>query len=75
VYAERSVPRFVAKFILWSVMTQFERDIWIWSQKKFLNKPMVVKGDGNIVGFRRWFSQFYSASSGKQTTVDQAMDW
>ena len=34
-------------------------DIPIWQDKVYLERPLLVKGDGNIAEFRRWYSQFY----------------
>jgi len=60
VYAQKSVPRAFAKFVLHSLIIQFERDIPIWNNKAFLPNPLVVKQDGAIPQFRRWYRQFYS---------------
>ncbi|MHB1139571.1 MAG: Rieske 2Fe-2S domain-containing protein [Microthrixaceae bacterium] len=34
----------------------------IWRDKVFLERPLLVKGDGPIVEFRRWYEQFYEGS-------------
>jgi phenylpropionate dioxygenase-like ring-hydroxylating dioxygenase large terminal subunit len=34
-------------------------DIPIWRDKVFRSRPLLVKGDGPIVEFRRWYAQFY----------------
>jgi len=34
-------------------------DVPIWQDKIYLERPLLVKGDGNIAEFRRWYSQFY----------------
>jgi nitrite reductase/ring-hydroxylating ferredoxin subunit len=34
-------------------------DVPIWQDKVYLERPLLVKGDGNIAEFRRWYSQFY----------------
>jgi phenylpropionate dioxygenase-like ring-hydroxylating dioxygenase large terminal subunit len=36
------------------------QDIPIWEYKRHLEHPLLVKGDGPIMEFRRWASQFYS---------------
>ncbi len=36
-----------------------QADVPIWRDKIFLERPILVKGDGNIAEFRRWYSQFY----------------
>jgi hypothetical protein len=34
-------------------------DVPIWRDKVFLERPLLVKADGNIAEFRRWYAQFY----------------
>lgn len=34
----------------------------IWRDKVFLERPLLVKGDGPIAEFRRWYEQFYEGS-------------
>ena len=34
-------------------------DVPIWRDKVFLDRPLLVKADGNIAEFRRWYAQFY----------------
>jgi cholesterol 7-desaturase len=63
VYAEKKLPRFMAKFLLHGLTLQLERDILIWNKKQYLNKPLVVKTDGPILQYRRWIQQFYSTNS------------
>lgn len=72
VFAEKYVPRGLAKMFLYSLTTQFEKDIPIWDNKRFLRKPMPVKEDGPILKFRRWCNQFYSE---KGTKMPQGFDW
>lgn len=37
-------------------------DAPIWRDKVFLERPLVVRGDGPIMAFRRWYEQFYEGS-------------
>lgn len=74
VFAERRVPRWFAKFVLRGLVIQFERDIPIWNNKTYISRPLLVRGDGKISAFRRWYSQFYSnPSSAKAAQASQAM--
>jgi len=73
-YADWWVPRFVAKFILTSLLIQFERDVPIWSNKRLLRKPMVMKEDGQVVKFRRYFQQFYCKNDEAKRDVSQEND-
>jgi len=38
-----------------------QADVPIWRDKIFLEHPLLVKADGNIAEFRRWYAQFYEA--------------
>eukprot|EP01095_Lingulamoeba_sp_RSL-Kostka_P017454 TRINITY_DN905_c1_g1_i1.p1 TRINITY_DN905_c1_g1~~TRINITY_DN905_c1_g1_i1.p1 ORF type:complete len:487 (+),score=89.30 TRINITY_DN905_c1_g1_i1:1659-3119(+) len=60
IFSDNTVPRVIAKLVLKSVIIQFERDTKIWNTKDYVHKPILVKEDGKILEFRRWFSQFYS---------------
>lgn len=37
-------------------------DLPIWRDKVFWERPLIVKGDGPIAEFRRWYEQFYEGS-------------
>jgi phenylpropionate dioxygenase-like ring-hydroxylating dioxygenase large terminal subunit len=37
----------------------WEKDVSIWSHKRFAPKPLLVPGDGPVRRFRSWFDQFY----------------
>jgi len=39
-----------------------QADASIWRDKVFLEKPLLIRADGNIAEFRRWYSQFYETS-------------
>ncbi|VDM80642.1 unnamed protein product, partial [Strongylus vulgaris] len=48
-----NLPRWFAKFLLISEATQFERDVWVWSNKKYIKNPILVRNDGPIQKHRR----------------------
>ena len=55
--ATRSVARaFVAE-----IARQYEQDIPIWENKRYLERPLLCDGDGPILAIRRYFAQFYPA--------------
>ncbi|GMR54223.1 hypothetical protein PMAYCL1PPCAC_24418 [Pristionchus mayeri] len=58
-----NLPRWFAKFFMLSEANQFERDVYVWSNKRYVKNPLLVKNDGPIGKHRRWYSQFYSDSS------------
>jgi len=66
VWAEWTVPRWFSKFIMRNTIIQFERDVPIWNNKTFLSNPTLMKEDGPIAKYRRWFAKnFYSENSEK----------
>nr|XP_046231822.1 cholesterol 7-desaturase nvd [Scatophagus argus] len=62
-FYQSNIPPPVPKFILKAECIQFERDVMIWNNKKYISKPLLVKEDSAIQKHRRWFSQFYSENS------------
>ncbi|CAI2354454.1 unnamed protein product [Caenorhabditis sp. 36 PRJEB53466] len=58
-----NIPWFFVKFFLTVEAMQFERDVYVWSNKKYIKSPLLVKNDGPIQKHRRWFSQFYTENS------------
>ena len=62
-FCANTIPRPIAKFVLWATQAQFNRDVKIWETKRFVTKPLVSKADGPLMAFRRWYSQFYTAGS------------
>jgi len=64
----------VAKIILAAFSEQFARDVVIWNNKTYVSKPIIVKGDGNISGFRRWYSKFYRDMTEKRN-LSQDLNW
>ncbi|KAL0490957.1 cholesterol 7-desaturase [Acrasis kona] len=62
----------ICKFILRAFSGQFVRDVHIWNNKQFHHNPVLVKGDGPIAQFRRWYSQFYCDNSKRG---DQDLSW
>ncbi|KAL4004999.1 plastin-3 [Sarotherodon galilaeus] len=63
IFYQSNIPPVVPKFILKVECIQFERDVMIWNNKKYVSKPLLVKEDSAIQKHRRWFSQFYSENS------------
>lgn len=54
-WASAATPRWLAITVFRVLLGQFERDVDIWDQKQYLSAPAVVKGDGPILDFRRWW--------------------
>lgn len=73
VFAPKNILyRPLAKVILQGFSGQFIRDMNVWHNKMYQHKPVLVKGDGPIAQFRRWYSQFYSENSHK---VHESIEW
>ncbi|KAM7304758.1 hypothetical protein ISCGN_014658 [Ixodes scapularis] len=51
------------KFMESATGIMLDRDIIVWNQKAFLQRPLLVKEDHAIRSFRKWYSQFYSSKS------------
>uniref|UniRef100_A0A3Q2QRF3 Zgc:92275 n=1 Tax=Fundulus heteroclitus TaxID=8078 RepID=A0A3Q2QRF3_FUNHE len=62
-FYQANIPAVVPKFILKAESIQFERDVMIWNNKKYIPKPLLVKEDSAVRRHRRWYSQFYSENS------------
>lgn len=73
VYGPKNILyRPLAKVLLQGFSGQFIRDMHVWHNKMYQHKPVLVKGDGPIAQFRRWYSQFYSENSHK---VHESIEW
>jgi len=51
----------VGRLLADRVSAELEQDIDIWEHKRYLERPMLVAGDGPIGTFRRWARQFHPA--------------
>jgi len=49
----------VTKKLIANTESQLEEDAKIWRYKHHLEKPLLVKGDGPIMVYRRFYSRFY----------------
>jgi 3-Ketosteroid 9alpha-hydroxylase C-terminal domain len=58
-FAPKGTLKLLAQVALMSMVSQFEKDIPIWSNKAYLRKPMPVRGDGPLMKYRRYAKQFY----------------
>jgi len=60
----QDVTSTVGQAFIREVTRQLEQDIPIWENKRYVDPPLLVDGDGPIGLFRRWARQFYSDPSG-----------
>jgi cholesterol 7-dehydrogenase len=76
IYAPWYMPRVVAKWFMVMMTSAFEQDIPIWNRKTYFSNPVLVKTDGPILQFRRWYSQFYSENSPTLRTLsERSLEW
>ncbi|KAJ2941908.1 hypothetical protein O0L34_g10723 [Tuta absoluta] len=54
---------------------QFERDVAIWNNKRYVSAPAYVRADKTIRAFRSWFAQFYSEHSVGFRDANSTLDW
>ncbi len=65
------VRSLVARFVGWTAMREFRRDVPIWQNKVVVPRPVLCDGDGPIVRFRTWARQF---EPGAAPTTETAED-
>jgi hypothetical protein len=55
-----TTPRGPVETSIREFVRQFHQDIPIWEAKRYLARPVLCDGDGEIGKFRRWARQFYA---------------
>jgi cholesterol 7-dehydrogenase len=60
-FADESIPRAVAWYIVGNWVSQWKQDIEIWENKVYMQRPMLSKDDGPVHRMRRWYKQFYAS--------------
>ncbi|XP_067662113.1 cholesterol 7-desaturase nvd-like [Haliotis asinina] len=77
IYVQSRMPTFAAKFYMMAEAIQVERDIMIWNNKRYENKPIFArsKEDSTIAKHRRWYSQFYSEHSPRLSFQEDSLSW
>ncbi|KAJ3109244.1 hypothetical protein HDU96_007275 [Phlyctochytrium bullatum] len=73
VYAERSVPFLLAKHIWNEAAHAFDDDIFLWTNKTYFDRPLLVKEDRPIKKFREFYKRNYSANS--RTFAYEGLEW
>jgi hypothetical protein len=72
-FAPRRVPSLVVDYVTNNWINNFKQDIFVWENKVFLQKPLLVRGDGPIMAMRRWYQQFYPAALRGQAAREVAV--
>ena len=50
----------LAKAMRREICKQLDQDKVVWDRQKYMPKPRICEGDGPILPFRKYFSQFYA---------------
>ena len=59
--ADRDGPRAgVARAIIKDICRQLDQDKVVWDRQQHVAQPLLCDGDGPILAFREFFSQFYA---------------
>lgn len=51
------------RLIFYGLIADARRDYKVWQNKIYLERPKLAKGDGPIMVFRKWASQFYDGTN------------
>ncbi|MBV1687310.1 Rieske 2Fe-2S domain-containing protein [Novosphingobium sp. G106] len=51
------------------LVKQVNQDIPIWNAKRFMEQPMLVKGDGPMIAYRRQYAKFYDFDAPEPDTI------
>ena len=58
-YAPRRMPRLLVSYVVGSWIAQWAQDLEVWENKRYEDRPCVVRGDGPVHRLRQWYRQFY----------------
>lgn len=62
----------LAKAFVEEIDAQTVEDVPVWENKAYLSRPALARGDGPIMGFRRWAAQFYAEPGPSSADRDAA---
>ena len=57
-FADRRVPRLLVWYVIGNWISQWQRDLEIWANKIFLERPGLCPDDGPVYRLRQWYRQF-----------------
>lgn len=68
------LPDFVTGLVARGVMSIYKDDVQqdfaIWENKRYVARPIMARGDGPIVLYRKWAAQFYPANRSERREED-----
>jgi cholesterol 7-dehydrogenase len=56
-------PSVAAKAILLATLIQYEKDVPVWTSKRYVSRPHLSTADKSVAAYRRWVMQFSNAAS------------
>ena len=56
----------LAKALIRDICKQVDQDKMIWDRQQYRPRPVICGGDGPILLFRKWYSQFYAELAGEK---------
>ena len=59
-FADKSISRILASYVVGNWVSQWRRDVEIWENKIYRQKPLLTKSDGPVHRMRQWYQQFYA---------------
>jgi len=74
-WADRKINNLLVSYIVGQWYSQWANDLSIWENKIYRRPPLILKTDGPVAKFRRWYAQFYSENSEKVSKASQACSW
>lgn len=60
-FAEKRISRILASYVVGNWVSQWRRDVQIWENKIYRQKPLLTRSDGPVHRMRQWYQQFYAA--------------
>ena len=73
-FATRTMPRLLVFYVVGNWISQWQNDILIWENKKYILKPLppvLVKGDGPMNKSRRYVKKFYTFNTNENDNPDE----
>lgn len=62
-FAEKRVPRVLVSYLVSNAFAAFSDDVFVWENKTYARRPLVLRDDGPMLPLRRWCKQFWSPNS------------
>lgn len=59
-FSDRRVSRVLASYVVGNWVSQWRKDVEIWENKVYREKPMLIRSDGPVHKMRQWYRQFYA---------------